>query len=862
MTTQDDHDQKMPDLADFLPAGDIRLFRSAFDADFYLDRYPDIAGLSGDSGFDPVAHYLREGWQEGRDPSPAFSTRFYLEANPDVAEAGINPFWHYLVDGRAEGRAPLPPAPELDTLDPEQLVEIEAMRGDFDALYYCRTYPEAVRDGRDPMIHYALEGWRVGHDPSPTFSTAFYLEANTDVAEAGVNPFWHYLVDGRAEGRQPLPPPPELTMLDDAQKAELDTMHDHFDAAFYRASYPEVADDRRDPMIHYVLEGWRAGHDPSPAFSTAFYLEDNTDVAEAGVNPFWHYLVVGQREGRQPLPPETKSEAEAEAGSPTEAAPATGEAPRIDPEYELEGIREAFDPEYYLNKYPDVAEAGADPLRHYIEHGWREGRDPNADFSTDYYLTSNPDIAASGFNPFWHYCVAGRTEGRKPQHPGGYKVMQLFDQLPLEEAVQRWSKGYDAPEDLMSAGSIATALRAEAQDRLVISVAHDDYRTSPGGIQVCIQREEQHARDQGVTYLNIHPARALPRLAHEDTDPDPVMILVRDGETLGAARIGTLIALGGALGDAFSQIDVTVHQFLGHLPERIADLITAVTAPASGGAKGRCWLWLHDYLTICPGFTLQRNNILYCDAPSQGSNACGICLYGRERADHAARIRGFFDAVDVHVVSPSQVTADLWTAKSGLTPTSLQVCPHMTLDWSARPDPLEPDEGRITLGFLGTPVPFKGWTIFERLLERHKLGSKMRFVYCGARPVKLAGVDKVPVHVTTDTPDAMIDTVRDERIDLVLHWATWPETFSLSCYEALAGGAYVLTNPVSGNVAATIERLGAGAVLSDEADLVAFFEDGRADEMVADLRARRAANTIAHGFSDISFSAMDQEAAS
>jgi hypothetical protein len=35
-----------------------------------------------------------------------------------------------------------------------------------------------------------------------------------------------------------------------------------------------------------------------------------------------------------------------------------------------------FDAEWYLREYPDVAEAGIDPLRHYIEHGVKEGRAP------------------------------------------------------------------------------------------------------------------------------------------------------------------------------------------------------------------------------------------------------------------------------------------------------------------------------------------------------------------------------------------------------------------------------------------------------------------------------------------------------
>lgn len=74
---------------------------AAFDPAFYLARNPDIA----DAGADPFAHFLADGWREGRDPSRRFSVSGYLELNPDVAASGANPLIHYVLFGEAEGRA-------------------------------------------------------------------------------------------------------------------------------------------------------------------------------------------------------------------------------------------------------------------------------------------------------------------------------------------------------------------------------------------------------------------------------------------------------------------------------------------------------------------------------------------------------------------------------------------------------------------------------------------------------------------------------------------------------------------------------------------------------------------------------------
>lgn len=73
-----------------------------FSEQWYVDTYPDIRN----SNTDPIVHYLREGADELRDPSPFFDTSYYREMNPDVAASGINPLVHYLERGAVEGRPP------------------------------------------------------------------------------------------------------------------------------------------------------------------------------------------------------------------------------------------------------------------------------------------------------------------------------------------------------------------------------------------------------------------------------------------------------------------------------------------------------------------------------------------------------------------------------------------------------------------------------------------------------------------------------------------------------------------------------------------------------------------------------------
>jgi len=81
-----------------------------------------------------------------------------------------------------------------------------------------------------------------------------------------------------------------------------------------------------------------------------------------------------------------------------------------------------FDIEYYLRKYPDVAEQDASPAQHFLYHGIREHRDPNPYFDTRYYTDHQPDVAASILKhrlhgPFEHFLKFGYKAGYKARQP-------------------------------------------------------------------------------------------------------------------------------------------------------------------------------------------------------------------------------------------------------------------------------------------------------------------------------------------------------------------------------------------------------------------------------------------------------------
>lgn len=122
----------------------------------------------------------------------------------------------------------------------------------------------------------AYREYRLLHRSS-LFFRRFYLETYPDVAANGADPLMHYISFGAKEGRSPNP---------------------LFSETYYRNAYPDVAHGGASGLAHYVRAGWKERRDPHPDFSTSFYLSTNPDIELSGINPLFHYLFHGLREGR------------------------------------------------------------------------------------------------------------------------------------------------------------------------------------------------------------------------------------------------------------------------------------------------------------------------------------------------------------------------------------------------------------------------------------------------------------------------------------------------------------------------------------------------------------------------------------
>ncbi|SHE67614.1 hypothetical protein SAMN02746095_01009 [Acidocella aminolytica 101 = DSM 11237] len=81
-----------------------------------------------------------------------------------------------------------------------------------------------------------------------------------------------------------------------------------------------------------------------------------------------------------------------------------------------EALRSLVDWPWYLAAYPDVRTAGVDPVCHYLEQGWRDGRQPNFYFDPYWFISEHPEISRDA-DPLIVYLTQGELQGWPPsQH--------------------------------------------------------------------------------------------------------------------------------------------------------------------------------------------------------------------------------------------------------------------------------------------------------------------------------------------------------------------------------------------------------------------------------------------------------------
>ena len=194
-------------------------YSSVFDADYYLNKYPDVAKWANNDKDKALQHFVSFGMGEGRRGNEAFDVQSYYNEYRDLRAAygtDLPSFYrHYIKWGKGEGRHasgcaslrdPATKAGGVDysaVYDPEYYLE---NNGDVRSAYTKTTYGGVTMlDDSAVLRHFVSFGMGEGRRGNEAFDVYGYKTRYLDLREACGNDlkayYNHYLRYGIKEGR-------------------------------------------------------------------------------------------------------------------------------------------------------------------------------------------------------------------------------------------------------------------------------------------------------------------------------------------------------------------------------------------------------------------------------------------------------------------------------------------------------------------------------------------------------------------------------------------------------------------------------------------------------------------------------------
>ena len=250
---------------------------------FDLDYYENESNIKFRSEIEGLIHYLEYGYKNGFNPSSRFNAIIYVKKYPNVLRKGFNPLVHYLKYGRNEDKT--------DVCN-KNLKEYELVKnsGLFDFEFYKNESKMNFSSERLALLHYLEFGYKKGFNPNNSFNNDSYLKFNEDVKNHDWNPLVHYLKFGKKENRLG-----DNIDFDDYNLVKYSGL---FDLDYYENESKMKFQSEEDGIIHYLTIGFKNGFNPNPKFDGIDYYEKYNDVARIGMNPLIHYLKFGKLENR------------------------------------------------------------------------------------------------------------------------------------------------------------------------------------------------------------------------------------------------------------------------------------------------------------------------------------------------------------------------------------------------------------------------------------------------------------------------------------------------------------------------------------------------------------------------------------
>ena len=350
----------------------------------------------------------------------------------------------------------------------------------------------------------------------------------------------------------------------------------------------------------------------------------------------------------------------------------------------------------------------------------------------------------------------------------------------------------------------------------VVSISYGNYLIQNGGTDKVIREHQELFTMRGIDYVflfpvvrNIKVGKILKTFRYWGIDKNKDFLgLYKIKDVLG--YIGTLMNQGNGCRALF------IHHTWRVQEKDLELILRSFDVPI--------YYYLHDFYSICDGKNLIAQDGKYCGYGLDCFDCKTECQYYEQSQLNKKALTSLIKTFDSRLtfVAPSDNTKDIYTKTFEEYAERFISIPHQILQGEYKRKPFG---NPIKIAFIGKQVSLKGWDDYKEIVDRLGDDPDYEFYYLGTGTDRPSNVKAAEVSVRKQGPDAMINTLRKLKIDIVLLLSCWPETYSYTYFEAYAAGCYIITYNCSGNMADMVNKNDNGFIIDNNDELISLLQD-------------------------------------
>ena len=407
-------DNQNSSFVDYINENSYKIIKDSnlFDEEYYFSNYPDVLL----SGMDPIKHYLTFGVDENCNPNYQFNTMNYIINYPFVNENNLNPFVHSLLYG-------------LESLD-ISTNSLNKLEKKYKVSIIMPTFNRRniISRSINSVINQSFKNFEllIIDDGSSDNTCEFIKERYGKFLDSGKIKYFELNHGGVSVARNF-----GLKQSKGNIIAYLDSdnqwVHNFLEKMIFEL-------DNNDFNCGYCAVKVYHLNNDSYVLNSEFNRKNLLKQNFIDINSFMHKrelyeekggfdekltrlvdwdLIIRYTENNDPYFVNkilVNYFISSDLNNITLTEPLERNMNRIRAKYwpelydeEYNTIVDFFDQEYYLEEYPDVLRSNIHPIYHFLSQGYKEMRNPTAEFKTSKYYEDHPELIKEDINPFVHY---------------------------------------------------------------------------------------------------------------------------------------------------------------------------------------------------------------------------------------------------------------------------------------------------------------------------------------------------------------------------------------------------------------------------------------------------------------------------